>query len=139
MSSILIALERIVETQILMPKEFLNSDLYFEYICLLIQITCKLSKAVHTYSCYNEEATIVQVLDKLKSIQLKNDIEKEYIIVNDASQDSSSDIISRYIADNHSMNICFIDHKNVAKDMQYKQQFKKLKANFYNSRCRFRI
>ena len=80
---------------------------------------------------YNEEATIVQVLDKLKSIQLKNDIEKEYIIVNDGSKDSSSDIISRYIADNHSMNICFIDHKkNSGKGHAIQTAIQKAKGEF---------
>ena len=80
---------------------------------------------------YNEEATIVQVLDKLKSVQLKNDIEKEYIIVNDGSKDRSSDIISRYIADNQNMNICFIDHKkNSGKGHAIQTAIQKAKGEF---------
>lgn len=37
--------------------------------------------------CYNEEKTIYLILDKIRKVQLLNDIRKEFIIVNDCSTD----------------------------------------------------
>lgn len=47
---------------------------------------------------FNEEKSIINVLDKLNELELPSFIsEKEIIIVDDASTDSSVDIISKYI------------------------------------------
>ena len=59
---------------------------------------------------YNEEKTIVTVLDKVSSVLLLNNIKKEIIIVNDGSKDSSSSLINTYIEKNSDKNIRFIDH-----------------------------
>jgi glycosyltransferase involved in cell wall biosynthesis len=59
---------------------------------------------------YNEEKTIEVVLEKVCSVQLLNNINKEIIIVNDGSKDSSSSIINSYIEKNTAKNIKFIDH-----------------------------
>jgi len=49
---------------------------------------------------YNEGATIHLILDKIKAVQLINDIQKEIIIVNDCSNDDTKEAIQKYIKDN---------------------------------------
>lgn len=60
---------------------------------------------------YNEAATIHQVLDKVKHIQLTDGIEKEVIIINDSSTDTSLEIIESYIVQNSSIDIVYYEHK----------------------------
>lgn len=47
---------------------------------------------------YNEAQTIHLILDKVLSVQLINNIEKEIIIVNDCSKDNTIDVVKAYIA-----------------------------------------
>ncbi|MGZ6539815.1 MAG: glycosyltransferase family 2 protein [Bacteroidia bacterium] len=54
---------------------------------------------------YNEAATIHLILNKIISVKLINDIEKEIIIVNDCSKDKTKDIIEEYIKNNTGHNI----------------------------------
>jgi len=60
---------------------------------------------------YNEEKTIHFILDKVKKVQLLNDIEKELIIVNDCSKDDTEGAIQRYIAANQGLNIQYHKHE----------------------------
>ena len=46
---------------------------------------------------YNEANTIHLILDKIKSVELLNNIQKEIIIVNDCSTDTTEDSIKQYI------------------------------------------
>ncbi len=50
---------------------------------------------------YNEERTIEVILDRILSVDLMYGFKKEIILVNDASKDNSSGVISAYI-NNHS-------------------------------------
>jgi len=50
---------------------------------------------------YNEEDTISLVLDKIRSVRLIHEIEKEIIIVNDCSTDQTEKIILEYINSTH--------------------------------------
>ena len=59
---------------------------------------------------YNEGKTIHFILDKLKSVSLINNIEKEIIIVNDASKDDTEESINRYISENKELNIQYYKH-----------------------------
>lgn len=59
---------------------------------------------------YNEQNTIVALLDKVKSVSLINNIQKELIIVNDASSDKTHEVIQSYIAANANMNIAYFQH-----------------------------
>lgn len=46
--------------------------------------------------CYNEERTVHLILDKVRNVKLVNDIQKEFIVVNDCSKDRTSEAIERY-------------------------------------------
>lgn len=60
---------------------------------------------------YNEAATIHLILDKVKQIQLVNNIEKEIIIVNDCSKDKTEEAILNYSQYNSDCNILYIKHE----------------------------
>ena len=59
---------------------------------------------------YNEGATIHLILDKIKKVQLVNDIEKEIIIVNDFSTDNTATAIENYIKLNPELYIQYQQH-----------------------------
>ena len=58
---------------------------------------------------YNEANTIHLILDKVASVQLINQIEKEVIIVNDSSTDLTEEVILKYI-ENSDLNIQYYKH-----------------------------
>lgn len=60
---------------------------------------------------YNEGPTIHLILDKLKKVDLINNIEKEVIIINDASKDDTEESIYRYIDNNKDLNIQYFKHE----------------------------
>jgi glycosyltransferase involved in cell wall biosynthesis len=59
---------------------------------------------------YNEGKTIHLILDRIKSVQLKSNIAKEIIIVNDCSTDDTEEAIQRYMQINPIMNIQYHRH-----------------------------
>lgn len=59
---------------------------------------------------YNEEKTIIDLLDELGKVVLIKEIQKEFVIINDCSTDFSKTIIERYISDNPSLEIKFYNH-----------------------------
>jgi len=65
---------------------------------------------------YNEGRTIHLILDKVKEVSLLNQIEKEIVIVNDASSDDTEEKINKYIADNPELKISYYSQpKNMGK------------------------
>jgi glycosyltransferase involved in cell wall biosynthesis len=65
---------------------------------------------------FNEEKTIHLILDKVKNVQLINNIEKQIIIVNDFSSDNTKVAILNYLERNNSLNIKLLEHsKNMGK------------------------
>ena len=60
---------------------------------------------------YNEAATIHFILDKIKSVNLINEIQKEIIIVNDCSKDNTNEAIENYISQNPTLNIQYYEHE----------------------------
>ena len=65
---------------------------------------------------YNEAKTIHLILNKIKAVALTNNIEKELIIVNDASSDGTDTAIEKYISENTELNIrLFNQPKNMGK------------------------
>ena len=59
---------------------------------------------------YNEGKTIHFILDKVKAVNLINNIEKEIIIVNDCSSDDTEKSIEKYISMNPSFIIQYFKH-----------------------------
>ena len=65
---------------------------------------------------YNEEKTIHLILDKIKAVDLNGNIEKEIVMVNDASTDASEDAIKKYIELNKELGIQYYSQpKNLGK------------------------
>ena len=60
---------------------------------------------------YNEEGTICKILDKLSSVVLLRGVDKEIVIVNDASSDGTEAVVLRYISDNPNIDISYHKHK----------------------------
>ncbi len=60
---------------------------------------------------YNEEKTIHFILNKIKNVNLINDIEKEVIIVNDFSKDNTESAIQNYINTNPELTISYYKHE----------------------------
>ncbi|MGZ5243324.1 MAG: glycosyltransferase family 2 protein [Bacteroidia bacterium] len=59
---------------------------------------------------YNEGPTIHFILDKIHSVKLINDVQKEVIIVNDYSKDNTEQAILQYIANQPGLNIQYFKH-----------------------------
>ncbi|MDX2304263.1 MAG: glycosyltransferase family 2 protein [Microscillaceae bacterium] len=65
---------------------------------------------------YNEEATIWQILGKIIQSPFPEGLEKEIILIDDASKDQSADLIRRFIAENLELNIsCILHSRNQGK------------------------
>jgi glycosyltransferase involved in cell wall biosynthesis len=71
----------------------------------------KINKLSIIIPAYNEGNTIHLILNKIKSVQLVNDIEKEIIIVNDFSKDHTEQAIADYKAANPDINIQYFKHE----------------------------
>jgi glycosyltransferase involved in cell wall biosynthesis len=54
---------------------------------------------------YNEEATILSILEKVKSVELVHNIAKEIIIVNDCSKDRTVEKIEGFMAENPTLDV----------------------------------
>jgi len=60
---------------------------------------------------YNEERTIHFILDKIKAVDLIEEIRKEVIIVNDCSKDNTEEAIQIYIHNNPHLTISYFKHE----------------------------
>ena len=60
---------------------------------------------------YNEVATIHHILDKVKEVNLVNNVKKEIIIVNDCSKDHTNEAIKKYMSENPEMGIFYYEHE----------------------------
>lgn len=60
---------------------------------------------------YNEGATIHKILQKVQSVQLLNNIEKEIVIVNDCSSDNTEEAILSYQKQNSGLHILYHKHQ----------------------------
>ncbi|MBL4706729.1 MAG: glycosyltransferase family 2 protein [Flavobacteriales bacterium] len=54
---------------------------------------------------YNEGSTIHLILNKVKAVQLPNEIQKEILIVNDCSSDNTQEAVESYLSENPEMDI----------------------------------
>ena len=60
---------------------------------------------------YNEDKTILLVLDKIKDMKLYNDIEKGIIMVNDCFTDNTEEIINIYRSAHPNLTILYFKHE----------------------------
>lgn len=60
---------------------------------------------------YNEAGTIHLILNKLKNVELKNNISKEIIIVNDCSTDRTEEVLFDYMANNPDLSVAYFKHE----------------------------
>ncbi|MCC6815049.1 MAG: glycosyltransferase family 2 protein [Saprospiraceae bacterium] len=60
---------------------------------------------------YNEGATINYILDKIVSVTLLNNIQKEIIIVNDCSRDNTEEVVFNYMQYNPNCPITYFRHQ----------------------------
>jgi glycosyltransferase involved in cell wall biosynthesis len=80
---------------------------------------------------YNEEKTIQKLISKVIKVQLIQDIEKEIIIVNDASTDKTKKIIHNSINENRDANISYLEFKvNQGKGAALKLGISKATGNY---------
>ncbi len=60
---------------------------------------------------YNEGKTIHHILNKVKSVTLIDNYEKELILINDCSTDNTEEVIKEYINVNSDLNIVYFKHE----------------------------
>ncbi len=60
---------------------------------------------------YNEEYTILEILEKVCHVNLFNSIEKEVIIINDCSTDNTAKVVSDFISQNPQFDISLFNHE----------------------------
>ena len=79
----------------------------FPILCLLEIALLKLSVII---PAYNEEKTIATILDRVREVQLTDDMEKELIIVDDHSSDGTAAFIQAYSEKHPDGGIRFFRH-----------------------------
>jgi glycosyltransferase involved in cell wall biosynthesis len=80
---------------------------------------------------YNEGPTIHKILDKIKSVNLIQNLEKEVIIVNDCSRDNTEESILRYQMENPDLPISYYKHEvNKGKGAALHTGIEKAKGDF---------
>lgn len=70
-----------------------------------------ISKLSIIIPAYNEGKTIHKILDKIKAVELIENIEKEIIIINDCSKDNTEEAIGNYQSQNPNLNIQYFKHE----------------------------
>ncbi len=80
---------------------------------------------------YNEGKTIHLILDKIKTVRLTDNIEKEIIIVNDCSKDNTEEAIHAYQQAHPDLNIQYFRHeKNAGKGAALHTGIKKATGDY---------
>ena len=59
---------------------------------------------------YNEGPTIHKILDKIKEVELIKGLQKEIIVINDCSTDTTAENVKKYINENADQTILFLEH-----------------------------
>lgn len=70
----------------------------------------KINKLSIVIPAYNEGKTIHLILDRIKNVDLIENIQKEIIIVNDCSKDNTEEAVFTYMQQNKELNIQYYKH-----------------------------
>ncbi len=80
---------------------------------------------------YNEEKTILKILEHVRGVELAEGISRELVIVNDCSKDSTDNIIRKYIGENPGQGISYQVHeKNKGKGAALRTGIAKATGDF---------
>lgn len=80
---------------------------------------------------YNEEKTIIAILDKIKNVKLNFEVEKEIIIINDYSIDNTKNLIKEFMSHNKDFDIIYFEHdKNQGKGAAIHTGIKKATGDY---------
>ncbi len=80
---------------------------------------------------YNESATIEKILARINAIELPGNVDKEIIVVDDCSTDSTATIIDNYIASTSCVNIRYMrNEKNSGKGFGIRKGIQAAKGDF---------
>lgn len=80
---------------------------------------------------YNEAATIHLILDRIKDVELTGNLQKEIVIVNDASTDRTSDKLKEYTNKNPELNIQLYEQPyNMGKGAAIHRAIKEAEGDF---------
>lgn len=81
--------------------------------------------------CYNEANTVHEILDKVRAVNLMNDIKKEIILVNDCSSDGTADVLNNYIETHPNEKMILYNHeKNKGKGAAIHTGIQKASGDF---------
>lgn len=82
--------------------------------------------------CYNEEKTIIELMEKIFRVHLINNTSKEIVVIDDASTDQTFSHLKRYIDTNPHLPITlYRQEKNSGKGMCLKMAISKAKGNIF--------
>jgi glycosyltransferase involved in cell wall biosynthesis len=91
-----------------------DSRLIFPILPNLIDPTLNkpmyIKKLTIVIPAYNEGPTIYRILDKIKTVRLINEIQKEIVIINDCSKDNTEEAILQYKEQNPELDINYYKH-----------------------------
>jgi glycosyltransferase involved in cell wall biosynthesis len=80
---------------------------------------------------FNESKTIFNILEKIKNVELINNIKKEIIIINDCSTDNSEDLILSFKSANTELDILYLKNiHNLGKGSSINLGIKKATGSF---------
>ena len=60
---------------------------------------------------YNEEATILRLLEQVRQVKLLQDIRKELIVIDDCSGDSTGSLVREYMQDHPELDLRLLSHE----------------------------
>jgi glycosyltransferase involved in cell wall biosynthesis len=60
---------------------------------------------------YNEEATILRIIESVRSVNLISGIRKEIIVVNDCSRDNTKQVVEKFLSENPNTGIRLFNHE----------------------------
>jgi glycosyltransferase involved in cell wall biosynthesis len=80
---------------------------------------------------YNEEKTIIPLLEKVVNVKLANNMQKEIVIVNDCSRDRTPSLINGYILSHPEVNIRLINQeKNQGKGAAIRKGIEQITGDY---------